>query len=1015
MLKKHTGIWGVIVVFHLHFMVSAKNFNFRSLQGFIVEGVVVDQYGNKLPEATLLIKGTNKGGQTDFDGKFSFIVPNEESKIIVSYMGYESKTIKVDKNILTNSNLKVVLFELPYKLDEMVVVGHARVKKSDLTGAVTSVKPKDLNIGNVSNAAQMLQGRVAGLYVNSANQDPGAVPEFMLRGVSSLQGSTASQPLVVIDGFPMEDTTILNTIHPNDIAQIDVLKDASAVAIYGSRGANGVIIITTKSGESSELRVDYSTTFSTQLVARTVDVLNAEEYAQFYLDLYNDSNFQAPSYFSPPHDSSQIETLPHTDWQEQVINTANLMENHSLAISGKVPFVSYRFSVSSYSGDAVVAPALYKRKHALAKLNFKKNKFDVTTQLSFTEEYNNTLKNSYSNALLFSPSIPVYDEEGALNQHASSNLNFFQNPLFNETAFENFTETSSIRFNLGVSYAVIEDLNVEANFGFTKRNPSEFMKRTKPTFESEESTAASISYQNRKTFNGNLFLKYKIKKKMHAFDALFGGTYYNFSSRSLTVGAKGFPFPNIAYYSIGDGLVEQTMKSNWIENTTLSALFRVNYNFGERFYITTSYRLDGATQFGENNKWGLFPSLGIAYRMEKHPFFKKHLSYFQIVKIRGGIGMAGNDNISSFRTQELLSFVPVYLGGDIHSGVENNGSFMANPYLRWEQTKTYNLGIEIGVKNFFAEVEFYNKRSSDLLMDRNLPTESGYDFITVNKGDMENKGVELKLNAYTNYFNRKLKWNIGFWFSSNKNTLLDFDDAIFNYGGGNWLNNTNYGATGIRQEGYSSNAQWGYDFIGVWQEDESENAQKYNAVPGDPRFKDINNDESIDEKDLMYLGDSFPTYLAGMSHNISYKNFHFSLLIDGVFDKVVVNNNRVSLMYPNPFLGRNLSSDALERWTSSQPSNTIPSLTSQPSEKIVRSDWAIEDASFIRFREVSLSYNINTTKSKVLKSLQLLLTATNIATLTDYSGLNPDVQGKDTEWNLQPFSRTITLGINASF
>ncbi|MGB2128630.1 MAG: SusC/RagA family TonB-linked outer membrane protein [Flavicella sp.] len=1015
MINTHKSTRGLILLLHLHFAVCAKSLNFSLQQGFTLYGVVKDEYDDVLPGATVHIKGTNLGTQTDIEGKFSLIVPNEENEIIVSYLGYEIKTVKIDKTLLTNSALKVVLFELPYKLDEMVVVGHARVKKSDLTGAVTSIKPKDLNIGNVSNAAQMLQGRIAGLYVNSANQDPGATPDFTLRGVNSLQGSIAAQPLIVIDGFPMESTSILNAISSNDIAQIDVLKDASATAIYGSRGANGVLIITTKSGKNNAMTIDYGTTFSTQLVAKTIALMDANAYAKFYLDFVNDPNFSGGAQFNAPHTSEEVGNLQTTDWQKELIQTVNLMQEHSIAISGGGVGLTYRFSGSFYTADAIVGPAAYERLNVLGKLNFKKNRLNVKAQLGYTSEANNTLKNSYSNALKFSPATSVFDVDGNLSQHKSENLAFLQNPLFNETAMESFTETNTTRIQIGLAYEISKELQLEANLGRIQRTPESYSMRNKAFFFSQEATAGSLQYQNQKTSNANVFLKYKKSFDRHTFDVTTGATYYAFRTRSLSASAEKFPFENIGYYNINAGVLENIMGSDWVQKTTLSGLFRMNYNFDEKFFLTSSYRLDGASQFGENNKWGLFPSIGLAYSIDKGSFYQDHIHFLDVLKVRLGVGVAGNDNIPSFRTQQLVDFTTVDIGGGPQSALINQGNYKANPDLRWEQSTTQNIGLEFGHKNFFAVFDAYRKKTTGVLMDRSLPTETAYDFIALNKGVLENRGVEGKLNLYFNFFSRKLRWSPEIWFSVNKNKILEFDGDVVNYGGGNWIDNKNYGNTAIRQEGYSSHAQWGFDFIGVWQLDEVEEAAMYGAVPGDPKFKDVDKNFVINDADLQYLGDSNPVYTGGFSNKLHYSNFEFSFFIEGVFEKLVVNNNRISLMYPNLLLGRNLAIAAQDRWTDSNASQTVPSLTRLPSNEIVRSDWAMEDASFVRLRNVSVSYVFKPDKLKLFKSVQLFCAATNVFTITKYSGVNPDVQVRDTEWNLQPYTRTVSLGMNATF
>jgi TonB-linked SusC/RagA family outer membrane protein len=896
------------------------------------------------------------------------------------------------------------------------MVGYSRVKKKELTSAVSSVKPEDLNISSVTNIGQMLQGRVAGLYVNSANQDPGATPTFLLRGASSLQEG-AGQPLIVIDGFPNEDNSILNTINPNDIAQIDVLKGTAAAAIYGARGANGVIIVTTKTGSSSTIQVDYGVKISTQVVARTVDMMDADQYARFYLDLANDPNLSGG--FGPsdaPHEFSEIGNFSsNTDWQKEVISTNNFVQDHNLSVSGAAAGVNYRFSTGYYSGDAVVGPADYERFNVGGKLNFVGKKFSLSTDFNFSSETNNDIKNSYNDALVFSPTSPVYEESGELGVHSSSELAFVNNPLFNQAAGENFTETNTTRIKLAASYEILEGLRLEVSGGLTQRNLETFQQRTKASFAAQRTTAGFAQYRNQRTLYADYFLKYNKTIDKHSFSVTGGGTYYAYNTRSVTVSAEEFPLVDIAYYDINAGLLDRTMASDWTEKKTVSGLVRFNYDFDKKYLLSSSYRIDGASQFGENQKWGAFPSVSAAYRIDKEDFFKDNVTALKTLKLRVGYGSAGNDNIPSFRSQGLYEFIPVALGNANKPGIRNVGTYKANPDIHWEEATTFNVGLEFGNNIFYAELDAYNKRSDELLLDRNLPSESGYNFITVNKGLLENKGIEGKVNFYLKFLDGKLRWSPGVWFSMNKNKILDFNDDVVEYGGGNWIERKNYGNTGIRKEGYSINAQWGYDFTGIWQQDEATEAAVFGAVPGDAKFADLNEDNQITDEDIQYLGDTNPIYTGGFSSKLNYGKFEFSFFIEGVFDKLVVNNNKISQMFPTIKWGRNLGVEALDRWTPSNPSNEVPSLTTSPTNNIVRSDWAMQDASFIRLRDVTFSYQVDVDKSAAFKSLRVYCSASNIFTITDYTGLNPDIFGTDNEFNLQPYSRTFTLGLNASF
>ncbi|WP_406684601.1 TonB-dependent receptor [Seonamhaeicola sp. MEBiC1930] len=979
--------------------------------GQSITGTVTDESNQPLPGASVLVKGTSNGVTTDFDGKYSITVSSKEAVLIVSYIGFASQEIKINNQ----NEINIVLVEDAFGLDEVVMVGYSRVKKSDLTGAVSSVKPKDLNLGNVSNAGQMLQGRVTGLYVNSYDQDPGATPEFILRGASSLQGGEAGQPLVVIDGFPVEGTAALNTINPNDIAQIDVLKDASATAIYGSRGANGVILITTKTGNTSGVQIDYGVKLSTQVVARTIDMMNADQYARFYLDLAHDPNLQIGS-FGPgdaPHSLDEIGNLPNTDWQEELINDSNFNQEHNLAVSGVNGGVKYHVSASYLLGDGVIGPSSYERLITSAKLSFEKKRFSFNSNFNFTNENRNNVRNSYEDALRFSPSSPVYDESGEFSQHASDNMSWVTHPLFDETAIKNFSETNTIRINAGLTYEFFDGLRLELTGGLEQKSPENFTERSKATFNSQEPTAGSLSKGSEKTIFADYFLKYNKNFDKHTLALMGGGSYYSYRGRTLSASSENFPYVGISYFNVNAGLDNRTLNSDWIEKKTISGLLRINYDYDKKFFLTSSYRIDGASQFGENEKWGLFPSISMAYRLDQEDFFKEKFDFLKTFKIRAGYGSAGNANIPSFRTQNLIDFTPAYTGV-IANGLQNVGLYKPNPDLKWEETSTLNIGLEFGNNNFYTEINVYNKKSEDLLLDRQLPTETGFSSITLNKGVMENKGVEAKLNLYLDFFNGKLKWNPGVWLSVNKNKILDLDGDKIAWNP-TWIASTNYGLTGIRQEGYPLNAQWGYDFTGIWQESEATEAAAYGASPGDPKFADINNDNLINQDDLQYLGSANPEYTAGFNNRFNYNNFELSFFIEGVFDKLVVNTNKVALTYPALAFGRNLLASSLDRWTPNNPSNDVPSLTKAPTEALVRSDWAMEDASFIRLRDITLAYTFDFKKDSAFKNLRMYLSGTNIFTITDYSGVNPDASILDASWNLRPYSRTFTFGLNASF
>jgi len=1013
-----------------------------------VIGVIKGSDGEKLPGVNIVEQGTQNGTVTDLEGAFSLTLTSQEPVLVISYVGYITREVE----IMDVTELDIVLSEELINLDEVVVIGYGTARKSDLTGSVSSVKPNELNQAGSSNATQMLQGRVPGLYISSHNQNPGAFPELILRGTSSLQGSEAGQPLIVIDGFPIDNfsqsvgsmkevtttrTSYLNTINPNDIKQIDILKDASATAIYGSRGANGVIIITTKQGNQQGIQVDYSAKFHTQKMARSMQMMEGQQYARFYYDLAHDPNLQIGNWGPDngyPHPFSSWDTLANTNWQKEVLNLNNITQEHNLSISGIKEGVKYRAAVNHYNGDGILNPSGYKRLNAATRLDYEYRKFSFNLDFNYSNEYRNLVENSYEMALGFSPSTSRYDENGNLSGHGFElNTSWHYNPLLPSEAEERYSESNTTRISGGVEYEFIEGLRLSVKGGITQNAYESFYQRFKPYYESDKDTEASISTNGNRQIYSDVFLHYIKKLSDHKISVMAGGSYQYYRNRGHWNTAVDFPYLNVGYYNIDAGLLEREVGSYWYDKSVLSGLGRINYDYMEKYLVTINYRLDGATVFGENHKWGHFPSLGLAYRIDQEDYFKNTFSFLSVMKLRAGYGIAGNSNIPGFRTQSLIEFVPVYVGGEVSNGIGWSGteyepefvSFIANPELRWENTYTFNIGLEAGNPHFFAELNYYKTNHKDLILDRQVPRELGFTNITVNKGAMVNKGVEAKLDLFLNLFNYNMQWKPGVWISYNRNEITDLDgDVILDLD--IWGDQIQYGYGGVKQKGYPLNAIWGYDYIGVWQEDEIEEAAVYNAVPGDPKFADINgvgedgelisgSDGQITKEDKIFLGDANPEITAGLNNRFAYKNFELNVFVEGVFKKTVVNLVKTLFTFPSYKYGINKTALALNRWTPSNPTNEVPALTKPLTSEMVLSDWTIEDASFIRLRDITLSYRIRPEKLSTIKSIQVFTSASNLFSITDYSGINPDVWAVDDTYKLMPFTRTFTVGVNVSF
>lgn len=988
-----------------------------------VKGVVTDESGLPLIGVNIKNEESGTGCISDLDGAFSLSVHKGEV-LTFSYIGYMTEKVVVEGE----GPLNIVMKEDTHLLNEVVVVGYGTVKKSDLTGAVESLKPDDLNQGSTTNVLQMLQGQVPGLYINSHNQDPGATNTTLLRGVGSLSGS--SEPLVVIDGLPISDMAILNTISSSDIQQIDVLKDASATAIYGSRGANGVIIITTKTGSTGKVTVEYGAKLSIETVARTVDMMDSEEYIRFYYDLAHDPDF---SYGYPqgfegnyyPYPLEAIGTVANTDWQKELTKGTPLTHEHNLSVSGGTDALKYRISANYFDGSSIVGPYNYKRYNFDTKITYNKGKWAFMASMSYTKEDTNRNKNSYQNALRFAPTCSVYDAEtGELSEFPVSSMSWYENPFLNEYDTDNFSETSTTRLNGTLSYEFLPGLKLEGRAGFERRYYEEYY------YQAVRYTRDNgrIDHSNNMNLNLDLLLTYAKDKGKHHVDAMGGVNYQTFRNRGNEMSGEGFSSSQIKYYQMNNILEKNNreISSFWNERALSSYMFRANYSFDDRYLLTANFRVDGATQFADNNKWGYFPSVALAWKINNEKFY--HNDFFNNMKLKLGYGLAGNANIPAGRSQTLLEYVPVYTGGVTENGVTWSGGYYPNPDLKWEGVQTLNLGFELGCKYFWMEVNGYYKKSFDLLIDRSKPVESGYSKVTLNKGELRNLGVEARIDGYLNFLGNDLSWNPSLTVSYNHNEITEFDDDIvwtsevWGVGDRGFM-----GYAGSNREGYPVGAIFGYEYLGVWQQGEEEEAARYGARPGEPKFLDwATSDDSgnlianepdgrIDDADRIYQGSSYPAVTASFNNTIRYKDWSLSIMIDGVFNKTAVNYNRFSLIDPVTVEYGNLSTEALERWTPDRPNTDIPSLSRPVDSKLAISTFCIEDASFVRLREVTLAWQHEFDGDFFLKKLRVYLTGSNLATITGYRGLNPDIWGVDNSWNLAPITRSYLLGFNLTF
>lgn len=1001
-----------------------------------VSGIVTDQNGEPIIGASIIVKGTSRGTITDVNGKFTLDNVNSTINLTVSYIGYMTKSIAIG----SKTRIDVILAEDSKALDEVVVVGYGTQKKSDLTGSITQISAADLNKGGASNlnVAQMLEGRVAGLTINQHNADPGSDPTVLVRGDGTLDVATTTRPdnnnpnplynplignsadpLVIVDGFPLMYLRDMNTIAPNDIQTVTVLKDASSTAIYGARGSNGVILITTKKGKSgNKVNINYSVDLSSQVVAKELPLLNDKQYLNFYNQLSTDPNFKLNnSNFNLNQqkiDSILTNDGGGTNWQRKVaVSPSNLNQSHNLSFSGQTGFLSYALTGSYLSQYASVAPNKYQRYNGKARVGYDDGKFAVDVSLAYSQESNNNNKNDYYGAVISDPSQSVYKSDGSFSINRFTNLAGNTNPMFIPTVTTDFWQQNSTFVNTNLRYEIMPGLIVRGDFDISKYNYQAF-------YNSQESwnngipnpsiNSASATYRYTSNTLGDLYLDYtKMIFKKQTINFMLGSSVESKAYSDIVGTGTNFANNSIGYYALQATGVITSPTTSWFENKTESAFGRLNYNYDDRYLATINFRADGASQFGTNNKIGYFPSFALAWRLNNEKFIKNALPFIDNLKLRLSYGVAGNDNIPSGLTDLKYSY-GTYAGSTTITKV---GNYVPNPNLKWEKIGTYNVGLDFGIKNLQAQFDFYVKNSSQLLLMKNVPTETGFSSILVNQGSVQNKGFEATIGyQFENIGGSKFSYVPQLNFAYNKGVITDLGGNVVSTAN-IWVGQTNYGSVGLREAGQPFNEFWVYHYDGVWQKSEATQAAKYGCVPGEPKIKDVNKDGVIDSKDRYFAGNADPSTTLGFSNRFIYKNFELNAFFQGVFGNKIFNLSQFILDNPSVGYLNNLSPSVLDRWTPTNPSNTEDSKLNPVSSSFAQSDKYLQDGSFFRLKEVTLSYRVPLIHSAI-KDLRLRIGVSNVFTITNYQGLNPDVRGVDTQWNMVPYTRTYTFSVIAN-
>jgi len=982
---------------------EAKSSSLRLIEqqqtGKHITGSVKDANGEPIIGANVVVKGSTNGVITDTDGQFSLNNVPQRGIIQISYIGYIPQEVVVSNQ----SVFDIILKEDLQNLDEVVVIGYGVVRKSDLTGAVGSIKASAIEKMPVARIDQAIQGRVSGVQVTSLNGAPGAATTIRIRGGNSI--NAGNEPLYVIDG--VIGAGDLNTINPADIESIEILKDASSTAIYGSRGANGVILVTTKRGEGTDgVRLSYNGYYGIQSPTKQLDLLNGQEAAAFQ------NEFAAYNGNAQPF--KDLSAISNTNWQDYIFRNNAPITDHNLSVSK-----------ASKDGNYFLSLNYFDQSGTMYKSNFERYqlRFNVDQNIGKYIQVGATMtasRSRRSNPMLggvsLLPTAPVYNEDGSFFSYNQVSGNVYDNPVAQREYQQNRTRTWRGMGNVYAQLTLLKDFVLKTSFGFDSQNskqnvyyslnlPSRVFNKTGGY--AYVGTSFPMTYQNENTISwhhtyGNHFIS-----------ALGGYTWQRFKNETLSGSASGFTNDVSEFNAIQTGTPTtrdiQTSESSW---GLKSYLFRANYSYKDRYMLTVSGRYDGSSRLSEGNKWTFFPSAALAWRASEEQFIKD-LGVFSNLKIRLSYGTSGSQSIDPYSIIDKLASGSTVIGNT--EVITFSPASSANKNLSWEKTKQIDLGFEAGFFNnrLSFEFDYYHKKTTDLLLSRELPYQTGYTSILENVGSLKNDGFELAINS-VNVKSKDFMWTSNLSISRNKNKIL-------NLGGKDFIEN---GIASRLIVGESIGSFWGIKYLGTWKENEIAGTTH---KAGDPKLEDLDGNGLINIYDGQVMGNSEPKFYGGLGNDFTYKHLTLSMFFDFSYGNKIydLSGRSMETGFNTNVYGRNR-----DRWTENNPNAYLPRAgsaftnlfdTYAGGETTGGCSLYMHNGNYLRLKNINLQYDVPLPNREVIKGLQVYGTISNLFTLTNYFGYSPDVsyysdathRGFDS--NSYPQSRTFLIGLKVQF
>ncbi len=1032
----------------------------------VITGKITDTRGEPVEGATVEVLRKNISVVTNADGIYN--IPLKDSGAVmlsVSFVGYLTKDVRVAANA-TVMNIK--LEDDVKGLNDVVVIGYGTARRKDLTGSVGVAKVAEMQKAPVASFEDALAGRVAGVQVSTVDGQPGTGSIVTIRGGNSITQSNS--PLYVIDGFPIENPDN-NIINPDEIESMEVLKDASATAIYGARGANGVIIITTKKGKIGTPVVTYNTWYGLQHYIKKQDVMSAYEYVKYQLEL--NSSQATPVYLGNGKTLDSYKNVQGVNWQDQVFRTAP-MQNHSLSVSGGSDKTRYSISGSLMNQDGILINGGFRRYQGRMVLDQTVNtKLKVGINANYTSNRTNgqIATNGGDNAITASAYLfysawgyrPVTGDslmdlsivDDAFDPGISSTVDLRVNPVVSAKNAYNYFYNNALWVNAYAEYKFLKNFTLRINGGIIKNDGRrEVFNNSKTaagnpltTYGATNGVNGSVNNTLLNTWLNENTVSYNRRfNKNHTLNAVAG-----FTMQKTTNSANGFTANQVPNESLGiSGLDEGTpimIVSSSSLSTLASFLGRVNYTFRSRYLFTASFRADGSSKFADGNKWGYFPSGSVAWRMSEENFIKK-ISAISDAKLRVSYGVTGNNRVSDFAYLSVLRQSGFTNGSaNSTSGYYFNNSYIpgsvptevGNRDLRWERTAQADVGLDVSLfKNRISvSADYYNKKTSDLLLNASLPSSTGYLTGYKNVGKVSNSGFELTLNT-VNIDKKNFSWNTSFNIAFNRNKILELNyDQPSLSTRVTWNDNFNNSLPYLAKPGMPVALFYGFLFDGIYQysdfnqqpngtyvlkDNVPNNGMDRSVIqPGYIKYKDINGDGQVDANDQTVIGNPQPVYIGGFSNNFTYKNFDLNVFFQWSYGNDILNANRIVFEGAEGRIALNMFKSMENRWTPQNQSNLLPKAGGYGPN--VYSNRNIEDGSYLRLKTVALGYSLpaQVLKRIKIKNIRLYTSAQNLITWTKYSGIDPEVSVRNSaltpgfDWSAYPKARTITVGLNVTF